>query len=179
MVIGEECLFEFAGSESSVVVWIVAGNEEFNFFTGWEYADSGEAVSEVRNADGTSEIAIEDLEGISEVKVALEGERGLVGLKFTLVVNHVTEAIDELVFFVQMEERLSAWGKSWVGEGITHWRRMSVRRGRAFSEGLSMSFWGGEACCRSTLGVGAGGIVSSLKGRRLGGTCHGSAELLG
>jgi hypothetical protein len=30
------------------------------------------------------------------------------------VVDHFTKAVDKLVFFVQMKERLSARGKSWV-----------------------------------------------------------------
>jgi hypothetical protein len=88
------------------------------------------------------------------------------------VVDHFTEAVDKLVFFVQMKERLSARGKSWVR------RWVSVRRGRAFSQGWSMSVWGGEACCTSALGVRMRVIVSSLKRRWVGRARHRSTELL-
>jgi hypothetical protein len=108
---------------------IVTSNEEFDFFTGWEDSDSREAVSEVSDADESSVITIKNFKGVSEVKIALKGQSSLVRLEFTLVVDHFTEAIDKLVFFVQMKERLSARGKSWVRRGV------SVRRGRAFSQG--------------------------------------------
>jgi hypothetical protein len=110
----KECLFKFSGTKSSVVGLIVTSNEEFDFFTGWEDSDSKEAVSEVSDADESSVITIKNFKGVSEVKIALKGQSGLVGLEFTLVVDHFTEAVDKLVFFVQMKERLSARGKSWV-----------------------------------------------------------------
>lgn len=47
----EESLFKFAGSESSVIAIVVAGDKEFGFFAGGEDTDGRKTVSQFSNAD--------------------------------------------------------------------------------------------------------------------------------
>lgn len=68
---------ELVEGESTVTVGVVAGHEELNFLGGGVHTDGGKTVTEVGDRNVAAEILIENLEGVLQVEVALEGKRSL------------------------------------------------------------------------------------------------------
>lgn len=131
VVLGDEGVGELVEVESAVTSAVVAGHEELNFLGSWENSNGREAVSEVGDSDLTTVVAIEDLEGVSEVKVTLKGQAGLVGLDLALKGDNLAETLDESVLLWVLKDWLSGWRQSsWRATG---WGALSQRGGRVSS----------------------------------------------
>ena len=161
-VLGKESLLKLSQTQSSVVAIIVAGDEELDFFGSGENTDGGETLSEIVDGDAAAVVLVEDLEGVRQVEIALKSKRYLVGLEFSLELNDVTQAVDELVFLTDVQDGLAAWRLSLIVV-VVHLvrRRLSQRRRGA-------SLWRLEAGSTTALAVSAAGFTACLQRGRVG-----------
>jgi len=105
-IVGKESFLEFSSVKFSITGTIVSGNEKINFFGGWEDVDCVQTGFELVGVDGSVSWDIEDLEGISYVKVVLLGKGNLGVLKVLLSIAHVFQSVDELIFVVDSQDWL-------------------------------------------------------------------------
>ena len=131
---GEAGIGELAHGEAAVASGVVPRDEEVELLTGWEDTDGGESLTELSHGDVAAVVDVEDLEGVSQVEVGLQGEVDLLSLDLILSADHVTETIDELILVSDGEDGLArgarvAWER--LGGTSAGWRASPVRRGWA------------------------------------------------
>ena len=124
---GEESIGELTEVESTVTGGIVSSDEEVELFGGGEDSDGSESFTELGGADVSVVVSVEHLEGVSEVKVGVAGELGLLSLDVVLNTDHITKSIDELILVTESENRFAGWAG--VAAGLRgHANGRSVRR---------------------------------------------------
>lgn len=105
----EESIGELTEVEATVTGGIVSSDEEVELLGGGEDTDGGESLAELGGADPSVVVSVEHLEGVSEVKVGVAGELGLLSLDVVLDTDHITEAVDELIFVTESENGFAGW----------------------------------------------------------------------
>lgn len=138
VVLGKESILELSDVDSSVSRVVVSGDEKINLIHGWVDTNGVESRLELIRRNLTVSVGIENVEGVRNVEVALEGELDLGRLKLLLEVAEILEGVDELVLIVWSQDWLSGWGGSnW--RSSSGWGRVSQSSG---SRGRHSSSWG-------------------------------------
>jgi len=111
---------ELTKVKSVVVIYVVSSEEEINLISLGENTNSSETLSQIGLSDRTVTAMIKDGKCVVQVKVRLHGEAGLTVLKFALLSNQVTKALNQCVLFVRVQNGLA---RRSVGTVTSYWAR--------------------------------------------------------
>jgi len=166
-VLGNKGIGELVESKSAVSVAVVSSHEQLNLLGGGVNSDGGEPISEISDRNPTTEVLVEDSEGILQVEITLKSKRSLGGLDLTLKGDSLAKRSNELILLVQMKNGASGGrGASVHGTDLTARRASS---GGAFSDRRGASCGGSERSTGSSGGV-SSGAARGLQGRAVRGS---------
>jgi len=89
---------------------VIAGDEEFYFFTSWIDSDCVQAFSDVVDGDLPDAVLIKNVEGVEEIEISFGRELNFAGLQLALQRALLSQGVHELVFIWNWENGLVGMG---------------------------------------------------------------------